>query len=285
MGEQPLPGGFVTTVVRSGNTVRRAPRPEAHANPTQRPEAQANPTQRPEAQANPTPRPEAQANSTLPEDPEFVHALLGLFERRGWAGAPRFLGTDEQGREVLSFIEGHVAWEPVQPSSLTSDASLSRLAVLVREFHDLTAGTPLAGGGKVVCHNDLSPKNTVYRDGGAGLMPTAFIDWDIAAPGERIHDIAHVCWQYLDLGPGVADPAAASRRMRLICDAYGLADRGSLLETILWWQDRCWRGIEAKAAGGDPAMTRLRDSGVVRVIRDAFDWVTAHRAGLVTHLK
>lgn len=25
-----------------------------------------------------------------------------------------------------------------------------------------------------------------------------------------------------------------------------------LLETILWWQDRCWRGIEAKAAAATP---------------------------------
>lgn len=106
----------------------------------------------------------------------------------------------------------------------------------MREFHDLTAGTPLAAGAEVVCHNDLSPKNTVYRDTGAGLSPVTFIDWDIAAPGERVHDIAHVCWQYLDLGPSVADPAAASRRMRLICDAYGLADRGILLETILCYR-------------------------------------------------
>jgi len=242
--EQPLPGGFVTTVVRAGNTVRRAP----------------------------------------PEDPEFVRALLGLLERCGWAGAPRFLGTDERGREVLSFIDGHVAWEPVQPPSITSDASLARLAGLVREFHDLTAGTPLAAGEEVVCHNDLSPKNTVYRDSGAGLTPVAFIDWDIAAPGKRIHDVAHVCWQYLDLRPGVAEPADAGGRMRLICDAYGMSDRSGLLEAILWWQDRCWRGIEAKAAAGDPAMTRVRDSGAVRAIRNDFVWVTSHRAELAARL-
>lgn len=240
MDEQVLPGGFVTAVVRVGDTVRRMP----------------------------------------PEDPGFVRTLLGLFERHGWAGAPRFLGTDDRGREVLSFIDGHVAWEPVQPLSVTSDESLAALARLVREFHDLTAGTPLAAGAEVVCHNDLSPKNTVYRDTGAGLSPVAFIDWDIAAPGERVHDIAHVCWQYLDLGPSVADPAAASRRMRLICDAYGLADRGALLETILWWQDRCWRGIEAMAAGGNPAMTRLQDSGAARSVRHAFEWVTSHRTEL-----
>jgi hypothetical protein len=166
------------------------------------------------------------------------------------------LGTDELGREVLSFISGHVAWEPAQPPSVTSEASLARVAGLVREFHDLTAGTPLAA--EVVCHNDLSPKNTVYRDHGTGLAPVAFIDWDLAGAG---------------------------RRMRLICDAYGLPDRGSLLPAIVWWQDRCWRGIEAKAASGDPAMTRLRDSGAARSVRDAYDWVTSHRAELATYLR
>jgi hypothetical protein len=49
--------------------------------------------------------------------------------------------------------------------------------VLVREFHDLTAGTPLATGGEVVCHNDLSPKNTVYRDSGAARSVRDAFDW------------------------------------------------------------------------------------------------------------
>jgi len=242
--EQPLPGGFVTDVVRAGNTVRRSP----------------------------------------PANAGFVHELLALFEQHGWDGAPRFLGTDERGREVLSYIEGAAAWDPARLPSVTSDASLARLARLVREFHDLTTGTPLASGGEAVCHNDLSPKNTVYRDGGAGLVPVAFIDWDIAAPGDRIHDVAHVCWQYLDLGPGVADPVAASSRMRLICDAYGLRERDALVPAVLWWQDRCWHGIEAAAADGDPAMTRLRDSGAARSVRAAHAWVATHQAALTTHL-
>jgi hypothetical protein len=81
-----------------------------------------------------------------------------------------------------------------------------------------------------------------------------------------------------------ADAADAGRRMRVICDAYGLPDRGGLLETILWWQDRCWRGIEGKAAAGDPAMIRLRDSGAARSVRAAFDWVSGHRAELAAHV-
>ena len=71
---------------------------------------------------------------------------------------------------------------------------------------------------------------------------------------------------------------------KLICDAYGLSDRSGLLDAILWWQDRCWRGIEARAAAGDPAMTRLRDSGAARAVRGAFNWVTSHRAELAAPL-
>ena len=47
-----------------------------------------------------------------PPSGPFVRELLGFFERSGWDGAPRFLGVDERGREILSFVNGYVAWEP-----------------------------------------------------------------------------------------------------------------------------------------------------------------------------
>jgi len=58
---------------------------------------------------------------------------------------------------------------------VTAEASLVRAAELVREFRDLTTGTPPAGDQAVACHNDLAPGNTVYVDRGAGLRPVAFI--------------------------------------------------------------------------------------------------------------
>lgn len=233
MSEEPLRGGFVTPVVRVGDTVRRTP----------------------------------------PRDPDFVRRLLYHFEQWAWPGAPRFLGMDEQGREVLSYLPGHVPWERAE----TGEAGLVRLAELVREFHDLTAGTALAGDAEVVCHNDLSPKNTVYRYGRDGLLPYAFIDWDIAAPGERIHDVAHVCWQHLGLGPAIADPAEAGRLMRVIADAYRLDGRDRLVDTVLWWQDRCQSGIESS---DEPAMARLRDEGVPARIRADRDWTAEHHQTL-----
>jgi aminoglycoside phosphotransferase (APT) family kinase protein len=229
-------GGFVSAVVRDGQTVRRSPSQNA----------------------------------------EFVHALLELFAQHGWTGAPRFLGIDSAGREVLSFLPGHAAWERVQPADVTCDESLAAVAELVRTFHDLTAGSPLAGAEQVVCHNDLSPKNTIYRDLGHGLRPVAFVDWDFAAPGPRIHDVAHMCWQYLSLGPSVRDPADAIRGLRLLCEAYGLSDRAGLVKTILWWQDRCWRGIESAAAIGDPAYRALREAGAIDEVRASWRWVRRH---------
>lgn len=167
----------------------------------------------------------------------FVHELLRHFEAQEWLGAPRFLGIDDDG-----------------------------------EFHDLTAGTPLAEDQEVVCHNDLSPKNTVYA--GRGAQAIAFIDWDIAAPGQRIHDLAFCCWQYTEVGQ--PDLHLALDRWRAICDGYGPTDRSALVATVLWWQDRTWRGIEAAAAAGDGPMSRLVELGVPADIRQAHDWVTAN---------
>ena len=68
--------------------------------------------------------------------------------------------------------------------------------------------------------------------------------------------------------------------IRLICDAYQLDGRDEIVDVIMWWQDRCWRGIQAGADAGDPAMVRLRDDGAMREVRAAFEWVAAHRSEL-----
>ena len=100
------------------------------------------------------------------------------------------LGTDAQGREILSFIDGHVPWQDDQQLIARTDASLAEVGMMLRRYHDLTAGTTLAGPSEVVCHNDLSPRNTVYRDDGDGLRRVAFIDWDLAAPGAVIQGMS-----------------------------------------------------------------------------------------------
>jgi hypothetical protein len=62
----------------------------------------------------------------------------------------------------------------------------------------------------------------------------------------------------------------------VLCDAYGLLARTDLVRTILWWQDRCSRGIESGAASGDPVCRALREAGKVEEVRASWTWVRRH---------
>jgi hypothetical protein len=175
--------------------------------------------------------------STGPWTPA-VHALIRHLEEVGFEGAPRLFGCDDQGREVLAFVEGEEAtW---------SDDELAAVGGLVRRLHDalesfepppgaawqVMVGAP--GEHELICHNDLSPWNTVYRGG----LPVAFLDWDLAAPGTRLWDVAWAVYRYVPLFDDDScrrleipvQPRAP--RIRLFCDAYGLGERGQLFETI-----------------------------------------------------
>ncbi len=72
-----------------------------------------------------------------------VHALLGHLHAAGFHGAPRPLGLDEHGREVLTFIPGPVAW-PDNFHLLGPDGRLHRVARLIRDFHDAVTGFRLS---------------------------------------------------------------------------------------------------------------------------------------------
>ena len=76
---------------------------------------------------------------------EAVVALLRHLEAVGFDGAPRHLGTDELGREVLTYIEGDVPLPPYPGWALT-DQALADLGALVRRFHEAAASfQPPAG--------------------------------------------------------------------------------------------------------------------------------------------
>ena len=154
----------------------------------------------------------------------FVHELLRYLEEVGFDGAPRLLGIDERGREVLSFVEGEVYHD--LDEYRPSEANLARVAALIRRFHDVTAGS--AGGAEVVAHNELGPHNTVF----AGEDPVAFIDWDDAAPGTRLFDLANAVWSFANVGEGGGPVREQARRIRLMCDAYGWEDPHEIVEEI-----------------------------------------------------
>jgi Ser/Thr protein kinase RdoA (MazF antagonist) len=210
--ETPLAGGRVTQgVVRVGDTVRRP----------------------------------ATGNSS------FVRGLLAHLAANDFTEAPGPLGTDEQGRDIFSFIDGEV------PADLAfhDDATLRAAALLIRRYHDATTGLitgACARSADIVCHNDLSPCNFVFRDG----RPAAIIDFDAAAPGYRVDDLAYAAWLWLDIGNEETSAAEQARRLRLFADAYGAVDEEPLLEAMLKRQAMAIRSAEQAGDAARAAWAR-----------------------------
>jgi Ser/Thr protein kinase RdoA (MazF antagonist) len=184
--EVPLTGGRVTEgVTRAGDTVRRPLKP----------------------------------NSL------FVRALLVHLHDHGFGGAPRYLGVDDRGREVFSFLSGEV---PPELDPAIPDELLALAARLIRRYHDAAASSPLIEGCETVCHNDLSPCNFVFRDG----LPVGIIDFDSAAPGARLRDVGYALFLWLNLGTDGPLPTEQARRIKLFCGAYGVEADGRVIDAI-----------------------------------------------------
>jgi len=198
-----------------------------------------------------------------------VHALLHHLHAVGFSGAPRPLGLDEQGREVLTFIPGVVAW-PDNFHLLHGDDQLRRATRLIREFHDAVAEfTPPpharwqtlipADGDDIIAHHDLAPWNLIIND-----HQWAFIDWDVAAPGTRLWDLAYAIHGFVPL---TANPTYqrddATHRLRLIADTYGLTEQQRLeIIPLLARRTRSMHTFLAEqAARGTQPWTRLWQEG------------------------
>jgi hypothetical protein len=254
--EVPLLGGDVTEgVVRAGGTVRRP----------------------------------LQANSPL------VHALLRHLEHVGFAGAPRFLGIDANGREVLTFIDGEVAGRP-RPDWIADEGRLISVGRLVRAYDDAAAtfavpadvapdpglpdppGIPPAPAypRELIGHVDITPENVVFRDGQA----VALIDFDLAKWATRADEVfIMMMWWVPFADPVDADPRLrdvdVKRRCRLLADAYGLSetDRRRVIEVAIMRSRRSWHLMKQQADVVGGGWRRMWNDGVGDTITRRLAWL------------
>ncbi|WP_345346464.1 phosphotransferase [Actinoallomurus liliacearum] len=162
---------------------------------------------------------------------QFMASLLKLFDQQNFMGAPKYLGQVD-GKDVLTYIEGEVPAK-FQP---WSDEQVRAAVRLLREMHDATRGSDLAGRFDVICHHDPGPNNAVFQNG----IPIAFIDFDQAAPGSRLEDVAYMAWTWSISSKQVMALQVQAAQVRLIADTYGLkdAERHALLDCVLERQSR-----------------------------------------------
>lgn len=199
---------------------------------------------------------------------EFTHALLKLLEDKNFNHAPHFSGIDEKGREILTFIEGEVPHREIN----WTDDQLIKIAQMIKNFHDATAGSELAGEKEVVCHNDIAPWNTILEND----IPTAFIDFNDSAPGNRVDDLAYFLWTFLEIGTDVSADTQAVR-IRKLCDAYGFSGGHKLIDALLEQQQKILAKREEFAKNATDKEAREFSASRLDKIRSEIEWVKANR--------
>ncbi len=200
-----------------------------------------------------------------------LHAYLNALHDSGFADAPVPVAQVAQGRERLTFIDGHVPLPPFSAEMTTTEV-LRSVGALIRRLHDASATIAVDAadwpqdladpqGGTLLCHNDLCPENVVFRDG----LAVGVIDFDLAAPGRPLWDVAMAARYWVPM----LDPESAltsyprgldvPARLRALADGYGLtaAQRAGLPGIIEQATQRCREFVTARLAAGDELYLRI----------------------------
>jgi Phosphotransferase enzyme family len=215
-------------------------------------------------------------------------ALLDHLEHVGFEGAPRFLGVDDRGREMLSFLPGEAAIEPHADWALADEALVS-VAELLRRFHEAVASFDPAGHrwpefvpaefrDGLVCHNDPNLDNVIFSGG----VAVGLIDFDLAGPGAAVWDVTCAARLWAPLRDELDLPeelcGRSLERLRLFVDAYGLPreDRPRVVEAAVHTHDRCYRVVRAAVESGHEPFGRMwREGGGARAERTR-RWIASH---------
>jgi aminoglycoside phosphotransferase (APT) family kinase protein len=235
---------------------------------------------------------------------DSVAAYLVHLEQVGFDAAPRYLGVDAQGRDVLDFVEGDVPGQPVvEPWAATPDA-LTGVARLLRRLHDASAAFVAPDDAlwfgddvqvelpadvldeppaEIVSHFDVTPQNVVFRNG----EPIALIDFDLTRPGAKVRDVVNTATHWVQLfaprdrQPAFADGDAHSRLAAFV-DAYRLDadERARFCDVAIDGATRSWHRMQANAEQRGGGWLRMWDEGVGDVILRRRAWLIEERAAL-----
>jgi hypothetical protein len=216
-----------------------------------------------------------------------VQTLLRHLKAVGFTGAPRTLGIDDLGRDMLTFIPGRVGNYPLLPA-MTTDAALIASARLLRAYHDAATVQPGwldlpwhwrhpdPARWEVICQSDVAPYNVVFD----GEVPRALIDFDHAGPGPRAWDVAYAAYRFAplaadrNLGAFGFDPAIdRPGRLRTFLETYGELNTNGLIDLVIERVTGLRDDILARAAAGDPGVERHLAEDHVGSYNADLEWI------------
>lgn len=146
------------------------------------------------------------------ETSDFANAVLLFLEQNRFPYSPKYLGSDEKGRDMYTYIPGFVPEEIGE----TTLPQLLEFIKMIRTFHDISTGFT-GDTEKVLCHNDLSSCNTVFLK----KKPIGIIDWDSVAYGERWEDITYILWLWINIGSHTRNTEKILRQIQQALYFYG----------------------------------------------------------------
>lgn len=164
------------------------------------------------------------------KESEFTNSFLSFLQECGYEYSQKYLGRDERGRDIFEYVEGFV------PADIgkTTQEQLCEFIKIVRRFHDLSLQFMCMN--QIVCHNDLSPCNTVFLDN----KPVSIIDWDSACVGERWEDLTYILWLWINIGSHGRDNIDIIGQMKTALFVYD-ADAGTrknFADKLIWRMDK-----------------------------------------------
>jgi hypothetical protein len=195
-----------------------------------------------------------------------VHGLLNHLHQVGFTGAPRPLGFDQNGREILTFLPGQVSNYPLTKNAASPEA-LTSAAGLLRAYHDAATSyirkmpsdqtwmLPTRDPVEVICHGDYAPYNVVLN----GRQAIAIIDFDTAHPGPIEWDIAYALYRWSPLKnptnpDSLGELQTQIERARQFCGAYDLPRlrRQNLVSIMVERLQNMINFIQSQAKQGNP---------------------------------
>jgi len=197
-----------------------------------------------------------------PRTAPALHPYLTALADRGFSGVPRPLLLDGE-YEEMTYLPGDVALPPF-PDWACTDTALQSVGALLRRLHDASVGIPFDAdtewptdmadphGGPILCHNDVCRENVIFHEG----IATALIDFDLAAPGRPLWDVATTARYWVPMTPGKESDVIA--KLHVLSDGYGLesSDRVQLPELIEETTSVARQYVAEKVDADDPAVTQ-----------------------------